>query len=663
MHGIVNFDPLPLSATTLQRMNINRHQASLIQNHQQATAQQQQQQHQLQQQQQQQHHAMIVATRAAPRPTGPPLQTSFPNTFSSSSSLLAEREVPKSSIDPLLEELSLHVAGLSLEPMSGSDVLRRIETRTNQVSTRYLPCVDFLVQCQQELRKGLAAATSKRVVHHMLRDSMTPLQFYNTYIAGLPQRFYQKNHKMMDPQDLDAAVTELQKLCSNAQGVERQGCEIVKNTFLGGMKDGESWGLRKWLSNNGGALLICNDSECILHACRKLDRSLNSTRKLGETLRLIAKRALVKLRAEVPTSYQEHSTAHPYLPFFHRLEAALVGMSNFDPEDDDVICIDDDDEVEELKTKAPPPPRMENNDTSKRKKGAPLTVAPQAAKRCKSESPSDESEGNFFEILDTTANNKEDNSTKKISLDIDTNDDAAYMQELLKTFDDENSHDDFFGGADPAFVSITLPIGNKNGSDGIANRISRLAGIFEIDQSNLVRPSNISRKGFWDQPLHYASALRLFVDILRDPDAYLLVEPADQGTTGMPPYASIIRHPICFGEIASSLVEDTDDVSQTITANDGRLTSDGLAAWNMWRGFDLLHAIDLVLLNSLAYGKAANEGRSMERSKTNKMRKMLWAGIKSVVDSSFGLHEQEEKKKCTPTRRGESSGFVVFKEK
>ena len=66
----------------------------------------------------------------------------------------------------------------------------------------------------------------------------------------------------------------------------------------------------------------------------------------------MAKQALGRLKSDVPPSYQEVSTAHPYLPFFHRLESALKGMANFDPEDDDVICIDDDDEIEEAKTKA-----------------------------------------------------------------------------------------------------------------------------------------------------------------------------------------------------------------------------------------------------------------------------------------------------------------------
>ena len=250
-----------------------------------------------------------------------------------------------------LEKLFITVSGLSLEPLSGTVIVDRLRDKADDVVTRYLPCVDFLVQCQQDLRKGLAAAQQKRLVHHMLRDAMTPRQFYNTYISPLPERFYRKNIRIMDKKVLDDAVQGIQKLCKDARGVELQGCEVMKNTFLGGMKDGESWGLRKWLSKNGGALHICNDCECILNACQKLDRNENSTSKLAELLRPLAKHALTRLKADVPSSYQEVSTAHPYLPFFHRLESTLKGMSSFDPEDDDVICIDDDDEIEEEKAK------------------------------------------------------------------------------------------------------------------------------------------------------------------------------------------------------------------------------------------------------------------------------------------------------------------------
>eukprot|EP00429_Kryptoperidinium_foliaceum_P000855 CAMPEP_0176020378 /NCGR_PEP_ID=MMETSP0120_2-20121206/9869_1 /TAXON_ID=160619 /ORGANISM="Kryptoperidinium foliaceum, Strain CCMP 1326" /LENGTH=719 /DNA_ID=CAMNT_0017353471 /DNA_START=179 /DNA_END=2338 /DNA_ORIENTATION=+ len=637
LRGFSEFDPVPMSA--LQRMG----QAGLLQAH-----------HQQQQQQKaaRQSNSYASSRGRAMGPAVPPACHSQPQ---------HQKEAAKPDIlsrspnDPWLEELRMDVSGLSIEPMSGTDVLHRIETRSQQVMTRYLPCVDFLVQCQQELRKGLAAATSQRMVHQMFRNAMTPRQFYNTYIANLPERFYHKNRKTMNPQDLDAAVKELQTLCANARGAERQGCDVMKNTFLGGMKDGESWGLRKWLSKHGGALMICNDSECILNSCQKLDRSLDSTRKLGERLRPIAKHALTKLKTEVPSSYQEHSTAHPYLPFFHRLEAALKGMSNFDPEDDDVICIDDDDEVEELKAKPPPPKKEKKKEapkSSKRKNG--VAAAPPAAKRSKAAVGDHES---IIELLENTP------KSKRATLDIEATDDAAYMQELLKTFDDDAAGSDLFGG-NPDFDSIALPSGDsKKSSLDLAYGIDRLANLFDSNQQSIVRPGNVGIKVFWDEPRMYASALRIFARILRDQDATMHVEPINQAEFNDPPYAGVIRNPLCLRDIYTALIEEYDETSQQISSNSGRLQPEGLKSWNMWHGYDLLQALDLVLLNSLAYGKAAEEGRSNERSLTNKLRKTLWADIKEIVDTNLPSSDQEEKRRCMPTRRGESSGFVILKDR
>ena len=271
-----------------------------------------------------------------------------------SSSQQADPAQPASD-DSWLETIQLEVSGISLEPLSGTLVLQRVREKTDNVVTCYLPCVEFLVNCQQELRAGLANATRKKLVRHAYRDNMTPRQFYSRYLAPLANRFHQRNQQLMQRNVLTKATEEISSLIQEAQKVQSQGPEAMKNTFLGGMKDGESWGLRKWLSKHGGALHICNDLECILNACQKLERGKETTIQLSQRLRPLAKQALTRLKSDVPPSYQQVSTAHPYLPFFHRLESALKGMANFDPEDDDVICIDDDDEIEQEKAKAAPP--------------------------------------------------------------------------------------------------------------------------------------------------------------------------------------------------------------------------------------------------------------------------------------------------------------------
>ena len=174
-------------------------------------------------------------------------------------------------------------------------------------------------------------------------------QFFKSLLNPLAGRFYKKNQCLMPEDELNKASKGINSLLKDAKNAEISGCEAMKNAFLGGMRDGESWGLRKWLSQNGGALKICNDLELILGALQKLPRESLTTIKLAKIIRPKTKQSLDRLKIDVPTAYQEQSTAHPYLPFFHRLEGALRGLVNFDPEDDDVICLDDSDDDENTK--------------------------------------------------------------------------------------------------------------------------------------------------------------------------------------------------------------------------------------------------------------------------------------------------------------------------
>ena len=79
----------------------------------------------------------------------------------------------------------------------------------------------------------------------------------------------------------------------------------------------------------------------------------------------------------------------------------------------------------------------------------------------------------------------------------------------------------------------------------------------------------------------------------------------------------------------------------------------------MWIGEELIQAVDLVLLNSLAYGKALKQGKSPHRSKTNEMRRDFWKGINDIIAKH--VDNDRDKKRFTPTRRCETSGFVVYK--
>jgi hypothetical protein len=635
--------------------------------------------------------------------------------------------------DSWLDTIQMNVSGISLQPLSGTEILRRVRGKTDDVVTRYLPCVEFLVNCQQELRAGLASATQKRLVRHAYRDNMTPTQFFSRYLAPLVERFHRRNMHLMEADVLSDATQEIQKLCNDAQNVQHQGCEAMKNTFLGGMKDGESWGLRKWLSNHGGALHICNDLECILYACQKLDRSAETTVKLSERLRPLAKQAMDRLKNEVPGSYQEISTAHPYLPFYHRLESALKGMAHFDPEDDDVICIDDEDEIDVEKAKSQP--------TQSEKRPAVDVVEP-VAKRPKVEfdpvtdvvtdfgrfgtppiqNPfdTDGDDDSVIEVLDAKPLQAFNENSATVNAASSTYDHwrcsrctmlnlvwskgccmCSKDRENEESCPAENSDNDIldpfadFAGLpsfEEAAASVTArifdlpeptpvrreaaavllpfvtgtfdnpaPPPNQMSATEMTQHLEHLAYLFDVGKQDMVRPAQF-HESFWDTSEHYAKILRLLVSLVRNRDSKSFLNPIDEAivaSSGRGSYSYWIKHPLCFRDIVHSLV----NLDQSQSAVDGTeqpsgtgtLAVKGLERWNMWRGFDLLQTIDLIFLNALAFN---GKEKTQERSRTNRMRKLLWDEIHNITFAHFGA-DSDERKRVTPTRRGETSGFVV----
>lgn len=171
---------------------------------------------------------------------------------------------------------------------------------------------------------------------------MSASQFFRTHVQHLPQQFYQSAGHKMDQTELTESRDGLLKLVAEARQSTRHGSEAVKDSFVGGRRSEESWGLRKWISRHGNALRVCTDLECLLAACQKLERELETTRKLASILKPLAKQTLHQLEQQIPDSFQDRNASHLYhLPFFHRLEFALRSMSLFDPKEEAIVCIDD----------------------------------------------------------------------------------------------------------------------------------------------------------------------------------------------------------------------------------------------------------------------------------------------------------------------------------
>ncbi|GAX17833.1 hypothetical protein FisN_18Hh033 [Fistulifera solaris] len=556
--------------------------------------------------------------------------------LSSSTTAIDKSSSEEFVMPPWLNELTIPCSALSLTPLTGKEVVQRVQWCMNDVLTRYIPCVDFLVECQQSLRKGLAVAT-RRIRR---QEALTPVQFCTTFVEPLPGQFYAKSSTTMEQGALQEAVRELQTLVNDARNCIRQGSEAVKNTFLGGMKDGESWGLRKWLSRHGNALRICTDLECLLAACKQLDRACTKTQQLARLLRPMAQRTLEQLKREIPASYQEVSAAHPYLPFFHRLEAALRNMSQFDPEEEAVICIDDDsDDDDEIEVyNAPPPPRKRKQqevvmDVSspklppmKEAKMDPQTIAVQN----NDESSSGESE---------------DDSVVEI---VDVKPSTMQRHVPVSRSPSDSTHN--------WPVPIDEPYA-KSTAEALANSIEQLA--VALEEEELVVPRVLEREPFWN-PSRFASALRLFALILRQPEAIHFVDNVNEDAlvdSGHRLFSHVVKHPLCFRDIQAALIQnDSQSESSVPRTNNGKLLSP--SQWNMWKGSELLQAIDLIFLNSLAYGQALGEGKSQHRSKVNKLRKTLWNGIHAILQAEC---DAAARRLHTPTRRSEDSGFVVYK--
>jgi hypothetical protein len=197
----------------------------------------------------------------------------------------------------------------------------------------------------------------------------------------------------------------------------------------------------------------------------------------------------------------------------------------------------------------------------------------------------------------------------------------------------------------------------------MAENLDGLADLFEQDPNPMMRPAGIPQASFWDGE-QFASALRIFSSLLRFPDSSHFVDRVDEERlfqAGHLPFSHIIKHPLCFRDIVSALLQDPEELGGDLSLGEnGDLPVRGLSSWNMWKGTDLLQAIDLVFLNILAYGKAVDEGRSQHRSRTNGLRKSLWNSINDVVAQHVGM-DAELRKQYTPTRRSETSGFVVYK--
>jgi hypothetical protein len=76
-------------------------------------------------------------------------------TKATTTTIMTARMVTEANQQGTTESITVHISGINSQPLSYSDILQLIISRGTDVITKYLPCVDFLVLCQQELRKAV----------------------------------------------------------------------------------------------------------------------------------------------------------------------------------------------------------------------------------------------------------------------------------------------------------------------------------------------------------------------------------------------------------------------------------------------------------------------------------------------------------------------------
>lgn len=175
---------------------------------------------------------------------------------------------------------------------------------------------------------------------------------------------------------------------------------------------------------------------------------------------------------------------------------------------------------------------------------------------------------------------------------------------------------------------------------------------------------------FWGTMDTFPRILLLFRTILQHPSSHRFMEDESHfRMIGMPDYRSVMRHPLCFHEIVSVLSRSEDAVKYphiTLRLSNGKLpNSEGLQDWNMWNGVHLIEAIDLVLLNSLAYN-SFKEGRNnnpssqqqleQQRTEAESLRNVLWEGVNSMLKERL---RPQERRDHLPQRRSTNCEFVL----
>ena len=386
------------------------------------------------------------------------------------------------------------------------------------------------------------------------------------------------------------------------------------------------------------------------------------TVRLGKIVRKITTHALTRLHEDIPKAYQEVSSAHPYLPFFHRLESVLQGLSWFDPEDDDVICLDSDEvEKEKLKQverKKSSAERMLHNNSGQ---DVHHVYQPSAAEDIVNIDDEDDS-SNTPISTSTYTNNKTskltntEGSTTASACTTEQNANVAHIGQWscsICTFVNEQETDrcvicdkerPFSNGNDASSASKingntingTLEAENSKYSDG--NNGLRLERARKTSEDFVSRIEVLdfgdrsSSASYWDQS--WEVVMNLVCRTIRAQYSSWILE-FDENQV------NVVRHPLCLRDIVDAL---------TNIRGHGRLVRTKLN-WSVYNMEQLLEAVDLVMINALVTNGPAKTNLYND---VRHIRQYFWQFLRDHAKKRDGVGD------ILPTKRSERSKFVLL---
>ena len=365
----------------------------------------------------------------------------------------------------------------------------------------------------------------------------------------------------------------------------------------------------------------------IIFLCRDSKRTV----ELGKQIRDITTYTLRRLRDDIPKAYQEVSTAHPYLPFFHRVESILQGLSWFDPEDDDVICLDDDEvEVEKQKQKNNPKINIKSNN------GSHKTV--QIVDTEDGHQQDDESQNKHQPSLNgqhTPILADGNNTVSKVAV----NEDNKWICSTCTYVNEQNESLCVICDTQNPYASDIKPnslcdaaMTEEQREEMLRQRAPQISETLVNQIRCLDFGDRSSSSCYWDRS--WSVIIDLLCKIFQKSNSCWMLEFDEREL-------SIVKNSICFSDIVEALATPQ---------GNGQLVRTKLS-WSMYKMNDLLQAIDLVFLNKLAMN---GPKRTRMRNDVMTVRKYFWNALEK--------HASKSPTKVTlPTKRSERSGFVIKK--